>query len=456
MKLLAKHRVSLRVMLIGICAIILVACGSRTDTEEPEITETAIQPTPTQLGVNQPTPNPSEEAIPEVTSLLLWWPDELAPAGNDVNILLNNQIQAFGDAEGNLEIDFRLKTMQELGGIMSTLRTAIVVAPSTLPDITIIRREDLISAVTNNLIQPMSGVASPSPTIISDLYDIAIELGEYDADGAGEGTSQLYGLPYLLDVTHLTYLNDADNETAINWSFNDILTQNQAFLFPAGQTTGVNRTFWMQYFSAGGVIPNEANNFEINETALLETLSFYEQLAESQLITSNVFTYTSPNDYLELMTTGEVSAAVVRTSQYFNLRLSDEAWEIAPIPTSSGGNVAMINAWMWVIVTPDPERQAIAARFIDWMMDVQRQQEYAEVIYRLPSQESALLSMNSDLIDANRMSELIESAYLTLPESEGGILARTMHDALMRVINGESTAEEATQAVLTIAENERD
>jgi hypothetical protein len=67
----------------------------------------------------------------------------------------------------------------------------------------------------------------------------------------------------------------------------------------------------------------------------------------------------------------------------------------------------MANAWMWVVVTDDPARQALAIEFINWMMDVARQREYAEVIFRLPSQEPALQSFNRSLLNAGLMDDLV-------------------------------------------------
>lgn len=451
------YRIGSRVWLLCTCLLILVACGGNDSNNSLEATETQIIPTPTQIGVDQPTPQPSDEAPPpEMATLRVWWPDTLAPVGNEtVTQLLNRQFRDFEAfieqaEDGNLEIDFRRKTISDVGGIMSTLRAARSVAPNALPDVTIVRRADLLTAVNEGLVQPLTGVASPSPIVISDLYDVGLSLGQVNND--------LYGLAYLLDVTHFTYLVDDETTptTIMNWSFADVLTRETPFLFPALRANGVNSTFMSQYLANGGVIPTQDNNYAVRENVLLDTLQFYEQAAQATLIDNSVFNYVTSADYLELLSANEITQAIITSDRYFSLRLLNQEWNVAPIPTENGGNVALANGWMWVVVTSDPSRQALAIEFINWMMDASRQREYAEVIYRLPSQESALLNFDHTLLDVSIMDNLLNGAIIILPDNVGGTIARAMQDALIAVINGESTAEEATQAVLNLAASQRD
>src|SRR5690348_7804315 len=110
----------------------LAACTSHavqpTDAVVTETIETLDAPSPA-----APTSAPAATAeVTEPVSLTLniWWPEPLAPIDNqDAADLLSEQISAFQAANRDVVVDFRLKKAQDVGGIMSTLKAASLVAP---------------------------------------------------------------------------------------------------------------------------------------------------------------------------------------------------------------------------------------------------------------------------------------------------------------------------------------
>ena len=50
-------------------------------------------------------------------------------------------------------------------------------------------------------------------------------------------------------------------------SFDDMLSGEVAFLFPAARANGLNQTFYLQYLAAGGVTPDDGV-MSVNEDAL--------------------------------------------------------------------------------------------------------------------------------------------------------------------------------------------
>lgn len=434
----------LRVWLVPVLSLILVACGNADSTP-------ATSPTMTVADAGTPSGNGQGTAIPTVVTtpvnsqdLVLWWPETLAPSDlPDVTDLLNQQIGAFdASEEGDIGIDFRLKRYHDAGGILSTLRTATEVAPGALPDLTLIRRAELVSAAQAGLIYPLEGFVSSA--IIGDLFDPALALGQVDG--------RIYGLPYVLDVMLTTYrISDDRGEnvtTLTTWAFDDVLSRETTLVFPAGPVTGVNNTFYLQYLDAGGTPPRSDGTMRLNEEALLTTLEFYEQAYALGIIDRQVLDYQSISDYQSALVLGEFDAAIVDSSTYLNLRHENQDFRPAPIPTESGQPISIIDGWMWVVTTGNADRQSLAARFLNWMMDTSSQREYAEAIRMLPSQRSALRGME-ELVNLELMNEIIASTIIPPPESSGGTLARAMQNALNTVLTGESTAAEAVQVVLS-------
>jgi ABC-type glycerol-3-phosphate transport system substrate-binding protein len=275
---------------------------------------------------------------------------------------------------------------------------------------------------------------------------------------------QIYGLPYIVDVSLLVYYAaDADDDAvevtpqveddeaadaAPPWTFNHILDHELEWVFPAGRATGVNNVFLIQYLEAGGVPLDAASTMTLNPDAVRSVLEFYEQLARAGLISEEVFEYTSARDYFSILVGGSLSAAVVDSSMYLQMRADDVPVLAVPIPTESGRAASVANGWMWVVPTSSAERQTTAARFLSWMMESDRHREFAEAIYGLPSQRTALQSLDHELVDVYLLNAIASSPATIPPDGSSGTLARAMQNALIAVISGQSTAEDATRAVI--------
>jgi ABC-type glycerol-3-phosphate transport system substrate-binding protein len=99
------------------------------------------------------------------------------------------------------------------------------------------------------------------------------------------------------------------------------------------------------------------------------------------------------------------------------------------------------------MTTSSADRQALAVRFLNWMLNTNRQGEYSRSRNMLPSQRAALQTWeNSDYIAFTR--QLLDGGQLLLTDDEGGAFARAVQNALVAVISQESTAAEATADVV--------
>ncbi|MFN8376330.1 MAG: extracellular solute-binding protein [Anaerolineae bacterium] len=397
----------------------------------------------------QPTPTPTETAAASVTAasatptaitintplrLVIWLPEPLNPADNaETNALLDEQLSEFENANPEVEVDWRLKRVEDVGGIIATLRTASAVAPGALPDLTLLRRSDLLLAVQLGLVQPLEGRASSA--ILGDLYDAALHLGQVNGE--------LYAIPYMLETQHLVYRPPLALQ---GWSFADVLSREVPFVFPAGRANGVNDVFLVQYLSA---LPDDdlsaiANGeLPINEDALLTVFSFYEQAVASSVVTPSVLDLSTPIDYATYLGEGTV---LVNSTAFLALEARGEELAFAPIPTLSGADTTMLDGWMWVMTTSSADRQTHALQLINWMMDAQRHGDYSDAVHMVPSQRTTLRRWENvgygDFIDS-----LLSHAYLPLSES-AATRARAMQNALGSVLLGQRTAVEATQDVM--------
>lgn len=425
-----------RAGLVAACVFLLLLCGCDSSAAvTPPVTSEALK-TPTQ----SPTIEPSVPVItPEATpdgpiSLSLWLPEPISPIANDrASFMMADQIATFHTAQPDIEIEPRLKKAQDVGGIMETLKAASVVAPSALPDITLLRRSDLVSAAQSGLIQPLEGTVTSS--ILGDLYPAALQLGQVN--------DVLYGLPYALDIEHVAYRSsDSSGDFA---TFQDVLLNQKAFTFPAGAVEGVSDVLLLQYLSAGGTLADFQDG-RINAEALRAVLDFYQAAVEKGIISGSVVNYLHPEDYLAGLIDGNVNAAVVSSTQYLDLLARNQPLEPAPIPVLEGDPITIVNGWMLVVVTKDKNRQAQAVRFLDWLFDPSRLASYTRAINMLPSSRTALRRWQGGTYNSF-VSELLTNAYLPFTVPSGNT-PRALQTALAAVISGQRTAEEAVSDVL--------
>ncbi len=426
----------LKTVKIVVWILILAACSGQNTPQ----TRTTIPTTPTltPTPIAQPSAIPTTEATPaNERNLVIWWPDALSPNDRaEVTELLNQQIRDFSVSENDqVNLTFRLKRYSDVGGIISTLRAANGVAPGALPDLTLIRREDLLSAIQSGLVYPLEGLVSFG--VINGIYDSALELGQYQ--------DQLYALPYMQEIQIVAY---HDTETIAGWTFDDVLTREQVIVFPARRVNGVNRLFFAQYLAAGGTLPLSDGSIEINRQALLDVLSYYEAAYQQGLIPDDMPNYTTVSDYLPAFILEELDTAVISTTTYFDLRSSGESVMVAPLPTRDGDPIGLLNGWLWVITTSNTEQQELAASFINWMMDIQRQTDFASAVHMLPSQRSALQRLDRSVVDVSRLDSISEGAFPPYGDLLNGSVARVLQNGFISVINGESSAEDAVQDII--------
>lgn len=429
---------------------LMVACQTQAAqpialTRTPTTSPIAITPT-LQSTTTLATTAATAAQEPVVISLVIWWPDRLAPLENAVvQEYLSEQIAAFETSVGNVEVELRLKRAQETGGIMASLRSASQVAPGVLPDITLIRRDDLTEAAQNRLIQPLEGRVASG--VLADLYNPALQLGWVNGE--------LYGLAYVLDMQVLAYNTSAlpTDELPQQWSFQTILDNNLKLAFPAVRSGTISDIFFLQYLSAGGTLASSDTPLTLNEDALLSVLTFYEQALADGLIDQRALEYAASSDYQPALLTSDMDAGIVNSSSLRNLTSTNTDLSAGNIPTADGTPRTILNGWHWVMVTQNAERQAVVSQFINWMMDSQRQGEYTQLIGWVPSQRSALRLRPFDSLDTATVEALIDGSIPPMSSDSNSAAVRAMHGALLAVLTGGSTAEQAVaEAVNQLAD----
>jgi ABC-type glycerol-3-phosphate transport system substrate-binding protein len=461
-----RRQIGLYAVLGFLIAGSLVACAelSRLDSQSPAESPATIQVSPTALTAHstlrdsapdtrtashsvglavanvaprtqQTTPTPTS---PGNVQIRVWWPDELYPRdGSTAEDVLRNQLSGFQLTYSAYSLDFRRKRANGLGGILPTLRTAEPVAPGALPDLTLMRYPDMVTAAREGLILPIEGWAP------SDLIDVNLIPG---IRALGEVDGVLYGVPYAINLYHSAYRATVFEEPLL--TFSDVLAAKPHYLFPAGKIQGsmVNWTLLLQYMAAGGRLVDETGAPTLDEEPLQAVLAYYEQGVDQGIFSPALAEYTQYESYWNNFVSGDANLITLDSITYLTHKDSVANTGLAPIPTLAGAPISALDGWMWVLTTQDPDHQEQARAFLTWMMRVSQHSVFTEAFGILPSQQRAL-QLWDDEAYADFARQLIEVALLVPSGERANNAALALADSLLAVLNGVSADQAAGEAL---------
>ncbi len=380
------------------------------------------QPRAVDLPVQQTsTPTPGE---PEKQTVRIWWPDELYPqhAGSTLDIL-NAQFDGFQITYSTYDLDMRRKRTNGLGGILSTLRAAQPVAPGALPDLTLMRRSDMVTAANEGLIFPITDWV-PADLVGTNLLPGAQALGEIDG--------VLYGVPYAIDLYHIVYRLSAYEQAPV--SFADVLAEKAHYLFPVG-TTPVSWTVLLQYRGAGGRLVDDNGAPTLDLAPLLAVLDYYAQGLAQGIFSPDMLDYTRYEDLWSQFNTGEADMIGVSAWSYLAHDEDLSSVGFGTVPTLDGEPITALDGWLWVLTTQNPEHQQRALAFLSWMMRISPQSLYTESLGVLPSQVRALRLWDNEAY-ATFARTLADSAVIIPEAQRNNSAALALQQAIIDVLNG--------------------
>jgi ABC-type glycerol-3-phosphate transport system substrate-binding protein len=409
----------------GLLLLIGLLTGLVTAQSTEQAPPTPATPSPTVGPVMAPSPDSTSTPRLPIT-LSIWWADTLAPLQGESASLRAEQLRAITEAVPGVRVDVRLKAVNGPGGMREALLTADAVAPRALPDLALVARRDLLALIDAGLAQPIDQAVSQADR--DRFYPVAIALSEING--------RLYALPYALELHHLAYQPPA----ADLGTFAGSLDAGRDLLLPLGGEA-LLATLLAQYVSCGGVLENGLLT-NLEEAPLRALLEYYAE-ARTRTLDPRSAQYASLADTLPLLP--EAGAGLVNTAGYQSLLAADPDWRFTTAPLASETPVTVVEGWLWVILTPEPGRQAAALTVINALLQTERLAGYSHLVGALPSTPAALAAW-SDADYAAFMGGLLANALPLLGETREQAGMRLL-TAMRQVVNG-GTVEEALTVAL--------
>lgn len=431
-----------------IVASILAGCmgsGVATHGGTRGVSNLALQPSSTPslpdrssaLVQVDPTATPVPTA-PVPSQVQVWWPDDFYPlAGSSAEAILMNQLETFRITYTSYSVNVRKKRMYGTGGVLSTLRTAAPVAPNALPDLVLMRRSDMLTAASEGLILPIDDWV-PADIAGDNLFPAARALGEIDG--------RLYGVPYALTLFHTVYRISVFPEPPL--TFDAVLAGRTPFLLPGGASP-VSWTVLLQYIAAGGTLVDADGSPTLSPDALMPVLEYYAAGTARGIFGPRLLDYADIPDYWNSFVTAQANIASVNTLIYLTHQASVATAGLAAVPTLDGTPVTLLDGWMWVLTTQNPDHQQRALAFLSWMMRISQQSNFTEAYGILPSQVRALRLWDNGTYAEFAMN-LLAARTIFSEERRNNTAASALQDAVAEVLRGTSPEMAADRALARV------
>ena len=360
-------------------------------------------------------------------------------AEEEIGRFVDNNLRQLEQNNSGISVELSIKKATGKGGVLDFLRTAGAVAPDILPDVAIINAVDLNQAYADGLIQPLDGKLDRS--IVQDLLPAARRIGTID--------DALVGVPMGLEMEHTVYNTFIFTDTPILWT--DILSSNTRYLFPAKGNNGVvNDATLSQYYSAGGTFQDDEGNPEIDETALRNVLTFYQQARDQGIIDASLLQASNTEDIWPFYLEVQAGLTQVTVQQYLTERetLLDNEFTSVPIPDITVTPASIMHGWVFVLTTDDLNRQVAALRLIESFLSTSNNVAWNNINRTIPTRDSAYQQIAGDDPYWIFLTEQLNAAQPE-PRFVGyDRIGRIIQQSIEQVIRGEATADEATATAI--------
>lgn len=366
-------------------------------------------------------------------TLTVWLPDALVPPGNvTATAVLTQQIAAFAASQPELEVQVLTKRALGPGDILDLMRTAAPVAPSVLPDVTLLDLADVPWAAQSALLRPLNGLVPDD--VLADMFPFA-ETGRFD--------ERWLAVAYAVDVEHLVYPSVRALSPPVTWT--QIVSGSRPYLFPAGSTDAL----LAQYLAAGGRWMDADGQPMLDAAALTQMLRQLKDAQQAGVISANVLSFDSPEDTWAAYLKAPNQIADVHASRFITQHSVLTGTLTASLPGYGEPARAIARGWAFVVPSRDPARASVAAALVRWLVSAENEGTFTRAANWLPVRRSAFdYWYPPDRYTAFLRREL-ERAVPPPPAPIAQVIGPAIQKTVADVLRGQAQPEEAAMSAVT-------
>ncbi len=319
-----------------------------------------------------------------------------------------------------MRLELRIKGSPEDSGMLEALSLTRSAAPSLLPDLLALPRNELEAAALKGALHPLNGISEELDS--PDWYAYARE--------AGRVQDVSYGLPFAGDALAIAYHPSQFEKLPSRWE-ELFVAQKSLALFGDDPNSLLLLTL---YLSTGSPLLDSSNRPFLDEKALTSVL---QAIRGSRLIPlqSEQAAWTAFED-------GRAQLALVWTSRFLRADpLRDTA--LMPLPFPQGATYSLADGWAWALAGDDPRHDAAAAELAQYLVADDFLSGWNRSAGYLSPRPNAL-----SLWDEHGTLELISQSAEIIPGDDLlAALGPILKDALAQTLSGNSPEAVAHSAV---------
>ncbi len=401
-------------------------------------TQAPSQPAPTAtetiaIITGVPTQTQAVTSTPDnLQKLTIWLPPQFDPtAGTPSGNLLRDRLKTFSSQHNDLQIEVRIKASSGAGGLMDGLAATSAAAPSALPDLVAVSRDDLEAGALKGLLYPLDGQSNLSDD--PDWYSFARQMGLV------QGTP--YGMPFAGDA--LVMLYRPAQVPVLPTSWNNLLSQSAVVAFPAADPQSLLTL--ALYESSGGQVTDTQRRPALTADSLAAVLKIYESGAKDGIFPSWLTSYDSDGQAWQAYKDKRASWVISWVTQYLS-ELPVDTSMLPLLPVSDGSNpMTLATGWVWALGNPQPDRRPLSTELVNWLVQSDFLSKWTMAAGYLPTRPTSLAGWPDQSLQT-LLSQVVISAQLRPSTDLMVSLGPVLKDATLQVLKGQTDAVQAAQA----------
>ncbi len=265
------------------------------------------------------------------------------------------------------------------GGLVNMLLATRPVVPQRLPDIIAIDAAELHKLASERILVPLGDLI---PQVLwDDLFPFALDAVTVD-DGK-------LAIPFQTDILFLAYNSSMVESPPRTWEQLDEIRT--GYIFPAARGSDAADSFLLQYYARGGRLARDDKRPHLDSEIVARVLNDYRRAIESGTVSGTVRGFATLDDCWASYLRGDAGLANAGSLQYQRDRHMLQRTRYAQIPTADGEVTTLARSWAWAIVTEDPIRQEVAARYLISALRTEFVSAWTRETFHLPTLRSALV-----------------------------------------------------------------